>query len=105
MSTQGTGSLVSLSFERRLLDAWGVWARGDIGLGYNHVDWMKKGGVGLMFCDDDLLLADMAIARLPKQHKRIIKQVYLQGKIGGTDEAQRHAAVASFAESLAGDGP
>lgn len=105
MSTQGTGSIDQLAFERMLLDAWGLWSRsGDLGLGFNPVDWLRRGSVGLMFSDDDMAQADQAICRLAPRYKRVIKAVYLYRKSGGIPGAEITESIAYFTEALHRDG-
>lgn len=104
MSTQGTGSITQYGFERQLLTAWGDWGRNDIGLWFNRVDLLSSGGMSFVFCEEDILKADSVVARLPRAHKYIIKRTYLRQKGHRIDEQRKQAAVASFAELLAGDG-
>jgi hypothetical protein len=103
VSNQGTGSVESYSFELQLLQSWGDWARGDIGLWYSSIVLLKKSGVGLAFSEDDLCQADAAIARLSKAHQSTLKKWFISRKGHTVDEQKKQAALASFSESLAGD--
>jgi hypothetical protein len=103
VSTQGTGSISAYSFELQLLQSWGDWARGDIGLWYSSLRLWQKSGVGFSFSEDDMCTADAAIARLGKGHQSTLKKWFIAGKGHKIDEQKKQAAIASFSESLSGD--
>lgn len=102
MSGQGTGSIHRYSFEVQLLDAWGTWARGDIGLGYGSSGVWGNNGLGSFFTDYELCQADAAIACLPKAHKSTLKKWFITRKGYQIDEHRKQSAVQAFAESIAG---
>jgi len=105
MSSQGTlSSVVENGFERQLLEAWGNWARGDIGLNFTTPSLWHKSGVGTLFSDEDLMRADAAVARLPPAHKKTLKTVYIYLKGAKLDGGRKREAVMAFADILQGDG-
>lgn len=104
MSSQGTLAAVTGGFWHDLLRDWGRWAKSDgERLGYSSVDLIKKGGLGSLFSESDLLKADAAISSLPPYHKDIIIRIYLHNKPRGINDNDKAEAFAAFSEAIAGD--
>jgi hypothetical protein len=96
MSSQGGDSYTEAD-SRRLLEAWGMWARsGDLGIGYSRIKLFGKSPTGTGFSDNDLVLVDRVVAGLPQRHKRIAKQVFLHADHRQITENDIAACVGEF---------
>ena len=101
MSGQGSSGTATqpLSYENALLDAWGAWVRtSKLGTGYASLK-LTDTPVGTVHTESEILLADRAIAGMPRFYKKVVKRFFWFQE---TDVEERHinTALSIFSEHL-----
>ena len=103
MSSQGSGSYYSRSYELDLLEAWGNWSGGATShLYFNSVSpvAVKKGGLALQFPESEILIVDRVVAGMPKFYRGILVGYFIKKKLRLSNEQSFTNAIGAFSENL-----